>query len=567
MRRLWIAALVAAAVRPALGQTVRGAVIADGNPVGGIVVTLVDSTSREVGRALTDARGEYRLTAPKPGTYRLRTLRIGFQSLVTEPTVLAAGSDVTRQLAVSTLPLALDTIRATGRNACNVVAGDSTSLVAKLWDQARNALIATQLSLSNNLLYTTAFNYHRMLDARSQRVGRQTHESRSGFAKQPWTSLSADSLRRAGYVFTRRDSARVYNSPDLSVLLSDAFVEDHCFRISKASDDQRLGIDFEPTPARRDVSEIRGTLWLDRRTNELQALEHRYVNRVRSDEERIARAEMKFTRLQNGVWTVSGWSIHMPVPVVVPVRSASFSILRYDTRIDSIQVTGSELVLATTTGTRRDTIWMRQPASQPVTLFDSLMLQPAPAAPAPAPQVEAPRINPKVAMLDSMVTHGKSVEPHMEEFEQHRKRGLGKFLTRADIERRAGASTASLLTGMPSLRILSAQGGEWAYNAGQRCSATNSIIPLADSAASACMTFYKPTADEARRGVTSRCYAKVYVDRALMNSGTPTPPYNLREITPSEIEAIEYYSMPAEIPVKYNNMNSACGLIIIHTRR
>lgn len=256
----------------------------------------------------------------------------------------------------------------------------------------------------------------------------------------------------------------------------------------------------------------------------------------------------------------------MPVPVVVPVRSASFSILRYDTRIDSIKVTGGELVLATTTGTRRDTIWMRHPASQPVTLFDSLMAAPEP-APTPAVQAEAPTINPKVAMLDSMITHGKNVSPLLEEFEQHRRRGLGKFLTRADIEKRAGSSTASLLTGMPSLRILSAQGGEWAYNASQRCSATSSLTPVADSAASACTTFYKPSADEARRGVTSRCFAKVYVDYTLMNPGTPTPPYNLREITPSEIEALEYYSQPAEIPVKYNALSSACGLIIIHTRR
>src|SRR5437868_6677918 len=128
VREFWTVIVIMCAGARLLAQTVRGVVLADGERVGGVVVALVDSASREVGRALTDARGEYRLTAPKPGSYRLRTLRIGFQSLLTEPITLAAGDDVTRQLAVSTVALALDTIRATGRNQCNVVAGDSTSL-------------------------------------------------------------------------------------------------------------------------------------------------------------------------------------------------------------------------------------------------------------------------------------------------------------------------------------------------------------------------------------------------------------------------------------------------------
>jgi hypothetical protein len=76
-----------------------------------------------------------------------------------------------------------------------------------------------------------------------------------------------------------------------------------------------------------------------------------------------------------------------------------------------------------------------------------------------------------------------------------------------------------------------------------------------------------PTADEAREGIQTRCFTKVYVDRALMNPGTPTPPYNLRDIIPAGIEAIEYYSQAAEMPVEYRGMNSSCGLIIIHRRR
>jgi hypothetical protein len=82
-----------------------------------------------------------------------------------------------------------------------------------------------------------------------------------------------------------------------------------------------------------------------------------------------------------------------------------------------------------------------------------------------------------------------------------------------------------------------------------------------------CSLFYVPSRDEARQGITMRCFSKVYVNQTLMNPGIPTPPYNLRDIMPSEIQSLEYYSHPAEMPVEYRNLSSGCGLVIIHTRR
>ena len=368
-------AIVAIAVfaKTAAAQTVRGTVVVDGTrPVSGVVVALVDATSREVARALTNEQGEYRLVAPGSGTYRLRTLRIGYQSIVTETIALTAGTDVIRQLGVSTLVFSLDTVRAVGRNACRVVAGDSTSVVAATWDQVRSALIATQLTLNTRTIQSTSISYSRMLDVRSRRIGSQTMDIRSQFVTQPWRSLSATALRTGGYIYTAPDSSRVYHSPDLSVLLSEEFIEDHCLRIAKDSDERRLGIEFEPTPARRNTPEIRGVLWLDRRTNELQQMEHGYINRIRLDEERVAGGEMGFTRMRNGMWAISRWNIHMPVLVAVPAYSPTFARLGHTIRLDSIKVTGGELVMAVTTGMRRDTIWMRPPLNLRGTVLDSL---------------------------------------------------------------------------------------------------------------------------------------------------------------------------------------------------
>ena len=64
----------------ALGQTILGRTVEQsGNaPVPGVVLVLMDTLGRVVGRALTDDQGEYRLWAG-PGTYRVRTLRIGYR--------------------------------------------------------------------------------------------------------------------------------------------------------------------------------------------------------------------------------------------------------------------------------------------------------------------------------------------------------------------------------------------------------------------------------------------------------------------------------------------------------
>ena len=374
MRKQWLTLLLGLGLAaPAFAQTVRGTVVGDGDrPITGVVVILVDAGSKEVGRDVTNEQGEYRLTAPGPGSYRLRTMRIGFQSLLTPPIILATGDVLTQRLAVSTLVFSLDTVRAVGRSTCRVLADDSTSVVGAIWDQVRSALIATQLSLATRTIYTTGISYERVVDVRSQRIGSQTLDVKSGFVAQPWRSMPAASLRRTGYVYTQPDSSRVYHAPDLLVLLSDEFIEDHCLRIAQSSNDKRLGIDFTPTPARRNTPEIRGTLWLDRKTNELVEMEYGYINRIRQDEERLAGGTIGFMHMKNGMWAISRWSLRMPVPTLVAVYSPTLAVMNHQLRLDSLKITGGELVMATTTGMRRDTIWMRPGLSLRGIVVDSL---------------------------------------------------------------------------------------------------------------------------------------------------------------------------------------------------
>ena len=78
---------------------------------------------------------------------------------------------------------------------------------------------------------------------------------------------------------------------------------------------------------------------------------------------------------------------------------------------------------------------------------------------------------------------------------------------------------------------------------------------------------YNPSKAERAQGLTCACYAQVYLDNTLVNSGGPTEPYDVNAIPAEQIEAIEFYASPAQTPAKYGRPNSACGVLVIHKRR
>ncbi len=363
------AALATSLITPqrAAGQTVRGVVTSDaGSPIPGVVVSLLDSMTATMARALTDDRGEFRLTARHPGTYRLSTLRVGFRPTSSERFTLGAGEEVSRRLTVSAVPVALSAVRVSGRSACSAP-GDSTAATFAAWEQARGALAATQLTAGSRAIMATTVAYERTLDPSGRRVVDQTATAHSDYVRNPWRSISPDSARRVGFIVTDRDGATTYYAPGLQVLLSDMFLEDHCFRLARSRDVSRLGIAFEPTRARRgdrNVARIRGTLWLDRASSELRSLEFRYVNASTAQQEH-AGGDMEFTRMKNGTWVISRWGIRMPA---LEYRVRSQALGGTDTTVSEIRVAGGELALALQ---GRDTLWARPPLVIAGTVVDS----------------------------------------------------------------------------------------------------------------------------------------------------------------------------------------------------
>jgi hypothetical protein len=346
-----------------LGQTIRGMVVDRADlPISGVVTQLVDSALNVAGRSLSNERGEFRLAAARAGTYRVQTMRIGYRPATSDPVVLVAGGEITQRVVLTDTRLLLDTMRIVSQNVCRAFT-DSGAATFAVWDQVRTALTAVELTGNGRNIAATTIAYERTLESDGRRVREQRATVHSGYVTQPWLTLSPDSLRRVGYVVTDRDNATIYYAPGLDALLSSAFVEDHCFRL--VSDNSRLGIVFEPAPNRRDVAELRGTLWLDRASSELRNMEFRYAN-VSAEQESNAGGLMEFARLANGAWAISRWDIRMPV-IEQRIRSQAFG--GAGTRVTEIRVAGGELALA-----RRgnDTLWSQPPLVLTGTVIDSI---------------------------------------------------------------------------------------------------------------------------------------------------------------------------------------------------
>ena len=310
--------VVAASVSSiATAQVVRGVVVdeASGRGMPGTVVVLLDSAGKRLAGVLADESGRYAIRITVPGRYAVRAERIGYRSDMPTPVTLKVGETVELRLATRPIPVVLGEVRVSARTACVARASDGRE-VSSVWDEARKALYATDLTQRQELFTAKVVRFERMIDGASGRViGYETHES-SGVTRNPFVSLPAAQLSANGFV-RQGPSETIYYGPDAGVLLSDEFLGDHCFRLRKGSGERAplIGLEFEPV-AGRDKPDIRGTLWIDRRSAELRDLEYQYKN-IQNLPDNV-RAEdfggrVEFRRMPTGAWIVERWVIRMPV--------------------------------------------------------------------------------------------------------------------------------------------------------------------------------------------------------------------------------------------------------------
>lgn len=144
----------------------------------------------------------------------------------------------------------------------------------------------------------------------------------------------------------------------------------------------------------------------------------------------------------------------------------------------------------------------------------------------------------------------------LSEFYRRREMGSGTFLTREVFENATSQRTSEILKQrIAGLRLVLSPCSSAVYAAATRGS--GSIENRA---------FLRDCGNPARV-IDRGCPASVYLDgvpvyRALQGE----PPFNINQITPGEISAVEFYAGTAQLPSEYRNSASTCAVLVFWTR-
>ena len=266
LRRLLVPLAATAISRGALeAQVVRGTVVMPDSSVAvGAIVVADDERGATVGRALTNGAGQFSLKLPAAGRYSLKLLRIGFRPTIGPTISIAADATEFVRLVLSGQIVALSAINVRDRGTCRVSA-DTGLAVARVWEEARKAMLSSQLQADRAPLVAAWIEYDRHLDSTGRIVRGQNVRSTTSATTHAFKSKPVAFLDSAGYVVSD-NGVITYHAPDAEVLLSETFAGAHCFHFEAPPRENAglIGVTFEPTPDRRDRREIRGTVWLDR---------------------------------------------------------------------------------------------------------------------------------------------------------------------------------------------------------------------------------------------------------------------------------------------------------------
>ncbi|MDP1857366.1 MAG: carboxypeptidase regulatory-like domain-containing protein [Gemmatimonadaceae bacterium] len=286
-------------------------------PLAGVVVDLVradaSGANDRVFSVLTDLSGTFALRASGPGHYRVTAKRIGVKRYSSAPFDLADGETRSLSIVLEALDYRLPEVVVSGTSLCSVNPRD-VAQVAALWDEARAALDAAEISLRDKLFSAEVTRYVRELDPKSKRVLNETRSEVRGVVASPFNSAPAESLSVLGYWRAAPNGGAYYFGPDAKVLLSETFLTDHCFRpvAGKGARSGMVGLRFAPVVGRT-VPDVAGALWLDAKTFELRLVDFAY-DRVRAGVDSAAvGGEVHFARLASGAWIVRRWFLRVPV--------------------------------------------------------------------------------------------------------------------------------------------------------------------------------------------------------------------------------------------------------------
>ncbi|MEP6763546.1 MAG: carboxypeptidase-like regulatory domain-containing protein [Gemmatimonadaceae bacterium] len=191
-----------------------------------------------------------------------------------------------------------------------------------------------------------------------------------------------------------------------------------------------------------------------------------------------------------------------------------------------------------------------------------------------------------LSRLSALATVAVEATREPKEFEERRASGVGRFLSRGDLEKQRGRRLGEVLTQVSGFGAASGGAGHmWVL--GKRApshllprgggASCGSVRPTQAGQPPPCtftpddlrdLGYYCPTSAERLQGITGcGCYAQVYVDGRLMNNTRPTEPFDANTLPVDDLEGVEFYGSAASTPGRYSSPNALCGVMLVWTRR
>lgn len=329
----------------ARAQTLAGTVTEapSGAPVPSVLVELLALDSTRVDRVLSRPDGRYLLEAPEAGAYLVRLRRLGYRTSVLGPVDVRGATPFDPTLPAE--PVRLDALVATGERRC-ATDRDDVGQTELLWEQVVKALEVTRVVQEDALLEFEVLRFVRELDARRSILFQEAQGRWR--ATEPFEGVDPELLAEGGFIQPSGDGMLAYHAPVPSVLLSDAFLAGHCFRVVEPEDGARLvGLAFEPRDDRPELpdsgrlggrafrafvddegADVEGVLWIDRESGALETLDYRYVGFRDDDLEERAGGYARFERLVGGLWVIRQWWVRSPILTYDPVPLAESPYVR-----------------------------------------------------------------------------------------------------------------------------------------------------------------------------------------------------------------------------------------------
>jgi hypothetical protein len=186
----------------------------------------------------------------------------------------------------------------------------------------------------------------------------------------------------------------------------------------------------------------------------------------------------------------------------------------------------------------------------------------------------------RVVMLDSVVVAAAKTDAALADFEENRHRGFGRFIGPEEMAKKEGQTLSSVLQQLEGLAIVRGSGGQsWILTKrgpssrcppprpGNNYAEAQAQQEITDNCLRSERVFYVPDPVESKQGMKRACYALVYLDRAVMNGGTPTIPFDANSLATIQLDAVEWYETMGNTPPRYSSRDTRCGLLVLHSRQ